>query len=452
MAVPEGDMTKHAIRSWTFALCGAGAVTVVLAIGAGNAWLRPLHAQQTQTHEPYEAYLDRARALHREVPLIDGHNDYPFQIRQRANRDLTKLDISVPQRDISTDIERLRRGGVGGMFWSAYAPISGELALADPHEAVRGALEQIDVIHRLWARYPETFEQALTADDMMRIFKSGKMGGFIGVEGGHHIDSSLAVLRMFYKLGVRYMTLTWNDRNPWADTWFFPPEHGGLTRFGEEVVKEMNWLGMLVDIAHVHERTMEDVLRVTEAPVIISHGSARAVGDVGRNVPDSIVSQLPKNGGVLMVFFMQAYTTTAGARHADAQTAERERLLKLHPNDQPAVRGGLEAWRKVHPAPRTSVTDVADAVDHIRKVASIDNIGLGSDFDGGANIVGLEDVSKFPNLTAELLRRGYSDNDIKKILGLNVLRAMRAAEDVAKRLQKQRPASSATIEQLDKSR
>ena len=336
------------------------------------------------------------------------------------------------------------------MFWSAYAPISGQQALADPREAVRGALEQIDLIHQIWARYPEWFEQALTADDMMRIFKSGKMGGYIGVESGHHIDSSLAVLRMFYKLGVRYMTLTWNDKSPWADTWFSPPEHGGLTKFGEAVVKEMNWLGMLVDIAHVHEQTMEDVLRVTEAPVIISHGSARALGDVGRNVPDSIIRQLPKNGGVLMVFFMQSYTTTAGARHADAQGAERQRLATQHGNDQAAIRAGLETWRKAHPAPRTSVTDVADVIDHIRKTASIDNIGLGSDFDGGANIVGLEDVSKFPNLTAELLRRGYSDDDVKKVLGLNVLRAMRGAEDVAKRLQKQRQASPALISQLDK--
>jgi membrane dipeptidase len=400
--------------------------------------------------EPYEPFLARARALHREVPMIDGHNDYPFQIRQRVGRDLSKLDILSPQPEIATDVERLRKGGVGGMFWSAYAPISGQLALANPHEAVRGALEQIDVIHRIWARYPQVFEQALTADDMMRIFKSGKMGGFIGLEGGHHIDSSLGALRMFYKLGVRYMTLTWNDRNPWADTWFFPPEHGGLTKFGEEVVREMNWLGMLVDIAHVHEQTMEDVLRVTEAPVIISHGSARALGDVGRNAPDSIIRQLPKNGGVLMVFFMQSYTTTAGVRHAAAQTAERERLVKLHNNDQAAVRAGLEAWRKDHPTPRTSVTDVANAIDHIRKVAGIDHIGLGSDFDGGANIVGLEDVSKFPNLTAELLRRGYSDDDVKKILGLNVLRALRQTEQVARRLQAQRPASAARIEELDK--
>lgn len=442
-------MTKLVTRSARAVLCGvalAGTVT----IAAGRISPRPSAAQPAQAREPYESFLDRARALHGQVPLIDGHNDYPFQIRQRVARDLAKLDITASQPDIATDIERLKKGGVGGMFWSAYAPISGEGALADPREAVRGALEQIDVIHRIWARYPEWFEQALTADDMLRIFKSGKMGGFIGLESGHHIDSSLSVLRMFYKLGVRYMTLTWNDRVPWADTWFSPPQHGGLTKFGEEVVKEMNWLGMLVDIAHVHEETMEDALRVSEAPVIISHGSARALGDVGRNVPDNIIRQLPKNGGVLMVFFMQQYTTTAGARHADAQAAERRRLVTLHPNDPAAVRAGLDLWRKDHPAPRTSVTDVADVIDHIRKVASIDNIGLGSDFDGGANIVGLEDVSKFPNLTAELLRRGYSDDDIKKILGLNILRAMRGAEEVARRLQKQRQASPALIGQLDK--
>jgi membrane dipeptidase len=400
--------------------------------------------------EPWAAYLERARALQRQVPLIDSHNDFAFQVRQRADRDLNKLDMAQPQPGVATDIERLRKGGVGGLFWSAYAPISGQKALADPHEAVRGALEQIDVIHQIWDRYPVVFAQALTADDMMRIFRSGKIGGFIGLESGHHIDSSLGALRMFYKLGVRYMTLTWNDPVPWADTWFLPPKHNGLTKFGEEVVREMNRLGMFVDIAHVHELTMAAVMRVTEAPVLISHGSARATGDVGRNVPDSIIAQLPKNGGVLDVFFMQQYTTTAGARHAEAETTERNLLMKLHPNDQAAVRAGLDAWRKAHPTPKTSVMDVADAIDHIRKVASIDNIGIGSDFDGGANIFGLEDVSKFPNLTAELLRRGYSDDDVKKILGLNVLRAMRGVEMVAKRLQAQRPPSPALIEQLDK--
>jgi membrane dipeptidase len=444
-------MSKPVARAANIVLSGVLLLGITIGLRTGRIHMAvAVDAELEQAGEPYEAFLERARALHRQVPLIDGHNDYPFQLRQQAGRDLERLDITQPQPRIATDIERLKRGGVGGLFFSAYAPISGQGALGNPREAVRGALEQIDVIHRITERYPNVFEQALTADDMLRIFRTGKLGWFIGLEGGHHIDSSLSALRMFYRLGVRYMTLTWNDRIPWADTWFFPPEHGGLTKFGEEVVREMNWLGMLVDIAHVHEQTMEDVLRVTEAPVIISHGSARALGDVGRNVPDSIVSQLPKNGGVLMVFFMQQYTTTAGARHAQAQTAERERLVKLTSNDQEAVRAGLDVWRKDHPAPKTSVTDVANVIDHIRKVASIDNIGLGSDFDGGANVVGLEDVSKFHNLTAELLRRGYSDDDIKKILGLNVLRALRGAEAVAKRLQKQRPASAALIEELDK--
>src|SRR5262245_25895483 len=328
-----GGRMKKLVTRPAGVLLVAAALAVIGTVAATRA-STGVSPSEPQAREPYESFLERARALHRQVPLIDGHNDYPFQVRQRTPRDLAKLDITQPQPDIATDIERLKRGGVGGMFWSAYAPISGQQALADPREAVRGALEQIDLIHQIWARYPEWFEQALTADDMMRIFKSGKMGGFIGVESGHHIDSSLAVMRMFYKLGVRYMTLTWNDKSPWADTWFSPPVHGGLTKFGEEVVKEMNWLGMLVDIAHVHEQTMEDVLRVTEAPVIISHGSAKALGDVGRNVPDSIIRQLPKNGGVLMVFFMQSYTTTAGARHADAQAAERQRLTSRHGNDQ----------------------------------------------------------------------------------------------------------------------
>jgi membrane dipeptidase len=431
--------------------CALPVLAVALVAGGGAiptaAGPLPDAAQASQAADPL---LERARALHRQVPLIDGHNDYPFQLRQKAGRDLEKLDITQPQPSVQTDIERLKRGGVGGMFFSAYAPISGQGALKNPQEAVRGALEQIDVIHRITERYPTVFEQALTADDMERIFKTGKLGWFIGLEGGHHIDSSLSALRMFYRLGVRYMTLTWNDRIPWADTWNFPPDHGGLTRFGEDVVREMNWLGMLVDIAHVHEQTMEDVLRVAEAPVIISHGSARALGDVGRNVPDRIISQLPKNGGVLMVFFMQQYSSPDGVRHAAAQQAERQRLTALTPGDQAAVRAGIEVWQKANPAPRVTVADIANNIDHIRRVAGIDHIGLGSDFDGGANVVGLEDVSKFPNLTAELLRRGYSDNDIKKILGLNVLRALRGAEAVAKRLQKQRPASSALIEQLDK--
>lgn len=431
-------------------LSGLVPLVAITAIGLGGLSQAAVavseSAPEVQATDPF---LERARALHKQVPLIDGHNDYPFQLRQRVGRDLAKLDITQAQPDISTDIERLRQGGVGGLFFSAYAAIQGQNAVSPP-EAVRGALEQIDVIHRIMARYPHTFEQAFTADDMERIFRSGKIGAFIGLEGGHHIDSSLSALRMFYRLGVRYMTLTWNHHTPWADSWLPAPEHQGLTKFGEEVVREMNWLGMLVDISHVSPDTMEDVIRVTEAPVIFSHGSARALADVGRNAPDHILEMLPKNGGVLMVFFMQQYSSAEGARHAANQQAERQRLTTLHPNDQAAVRAGMEAWQKTQSMPEVSVKQVADNIDHIRKVAGINHIGIGSDFDGGARLVGLEDVSKFHNLTAELLRRGYSDDDVKKILGLNVLRALRGAETVAKRLQAQRPASAALIDQLDR--
>ena len=433
---------------------GAGWVlsglAVLLAVGAiivpEAAEPRRERAPEAQAADPL---LERARALHRQVPLIDGHNDYPVQLRWRVERDLDRLDISQPQPDIDTDVERLRQGGVGGLFFSAYAAIRGRSAITPP-EAVRGALEQIDVIHRVVARYPDTFEQAFTADDMERIFRSGKIGAFIGLEGGHHIDSSLAALRMFYRLGVRYMTLTWNHHTPWADSWFEPPKHQGLTRFGEEVVREMNWLGMLVDIAHVSADTMEDVLQVTEAPVIISHGSPRALADSGRNAPDRIIRMLPANGGVLMVFFMQQYSSHDGIRDAAEQQTERQRLADIHGDDEAAVRAGMEAWRLAHPVPRVTTAHIVDNIDHVRRVAGIDHVGLGSDFDGGANVLGLEDVSKFHNLTVELLRRGYSDEDVKKVLGLNVLRALRGAEAVAERLQQTRPASAALIGQLDR--
>ena len=422
-------------------------LAVALVVGASlfSEAAAPSLDRASAVQDP-EPLLERAQALHGQVPLIDGHNDFPFQLRRRAGRDLDKLDISQPQPSISTDIERLRRGGVGGLFFSAYAAIRGRGAIG-PQEAVRGALEQIDVIHRIVARYPDTFEQAFTADDMERIFRSGKIGVFIGLEGGHHIDSSLAALRTFYRLGVRYMTLTWNHHTPWADSWFEPPKHDGLTRFGEEVVGEMNRLGMLVDIAHVSADTMEDVLRFTEAPVIISHGSPRALADTGRNVPDRVLRMLAANGGVLMVFFMQQYSTEDGIRDAAQLASERERLAGIHGDDEAAVRDGLDAWRQAHPVPRVTIAHIADNIDHIRRVAGIDHIGIGSDFDGGANVLGLEDVSTFPNLTVELLRRGYSDEDVKKILGLNVLRALRGAEAVAERLQGTRPPSAALIEQ-----
>jgi len=251
-----------------------------------------------QSQPPDAVLLERARALHKRTPLIDGHNDFPMVLRERAERDLDKLDIKKPQPTIMTDIARLRTGGIGGQFWSVY--VDPEL---QGQAAVTATLEQIDIVHQMMRRYPDTFELAVTADDVERIFKAGKIASLIGMEGGHSIDNSLAALRMFHRLGARYMTLTHSKNTAWADSATDDPKAGGLTSFGEEVVREMNWLGMLVDLSHVSPDTMEDAIRVSEAPVIFSHSSARALNDRPRNVPDNILQLLPKNDGVVMVTF-----------------------------------------------------------------------------------------------------------------------------------------------------
>ncbi len=383
------------------------------------------------------ALLERARALHKQVPLIDGHNDYPWALRENASRDLDKLDISKPQPSIMTDIARLKAGGVGGQFWSVYVP-----AELQGQAAVTATLEQIDIVHRMLRKYPETFELALTADDVERIFKRGRIASLIGMEGGHSIDNSLGALRMFHRLGARYMTLTHSRNIPWADAATDAPALGGLSPFGETVVREMNWLGMLVDLSHVSPDTMADAISVSEAPVIFSHSSARAVNDVPRNVPDNILQMMPKNGGVVMVTFVPGFLSPKVTAWNQLYTAEENRLKATSGNDPALLKTGLDAWRKANPEPRATIADAADHIDHIRKIAGIDHIGLGGDFDGITSVVeGLEDVSTYPALTAELLRRGYKDDEIKKILGLNILRVMREAEKVSARLQKTRAAS-----------
>ena len=352
-------------------------------------------------------YLARARALHRQVPLVDGHNDYPWALsKHSAERDLNTLDISVPQPALHTDIPRLRQGGVGGQFWSVY--VSADIQGA---AAVRATLEQIDVVHRMVRKYPDTFELATTAGDIERIFKQGRIASLIGMEGGHSIDSSLAMLRMFFVGGARYMTLTHSMNVPWADSGTDMPKVGGLSRFGEEVVREMNRLGMLVDLSHTSTEAMQDAIRVSDAPVIFSHSDARALNDHGRNVPDEVLRLLPKNGGVVMVTFVPGFLVRSG---------------------------------------KATLEDVANHMDHVRRVAGPDHVGIGSDFDGIEQVpAGLEDVSKYPALTAELLRRGWPEQDVRKALGLNVLRVMRRAEATAARLQRQRQPSTATIATLD---
>jgi membrane dipeptidase len=347
----------------------------------------------------------RARTLHRTTPVIDGHNDYPWLVRQNARGDLALLDIETPKPALMTDIPRLRQGGVGGVFWSAYVPGDEQGPVA-----VRDTLEQIDLIHRLIRRYPATFEVATTAEDIERVFAAGRIASLIGVEGGHSIDNSLATLRMLHALGTRYMTLSHTAHVDWADSASQPPRLGGLSRFGEEVVREMNRLGMLVDLSHVSAEAMDDALRVAEAPVIFSHSSARAVHDNERNVPDHILTGLRRNGGVVMVTFVPAFLTYGRAR----------------------------------------ISNVADHMDHVRRVAGPDHVGIGSDFDGMPRTpIGLPDVSAFPALTAELLRRGWPDDDIRKALGLNVIRVLRRAQDIATRVQRLRGPSVATIRELD---
>lgn len=398
--------------------------------------LMPITFTTDQT--PDGALLARARALHKQVPLIDGHNDYPWAVRETVQRDIDKLDITQSQPKIHTDIARLNAGGVGGQFWSVYVP-----AELQGQAAVTATLEQIDIVHRMMKKYPGTFELALTADDVERIFKKGKIGSLIGMEGGHSIDNSLAALRMFHRLGARYMTITHSKNIPWADSATDTPKLNGLSAFGEEVVREMNWLGMLVDLSHVSPDTMRDAIGVTAAPVIFSHSSARAVNDVPRNVPDNVLQMLPKNGGIVMVTFVPGFLSKNVTSWNKTQSDETARLLTQFPSDEAARKSGLDVWTKANPSPRATIADVADHIDHIRKVAGIDHIGLGGDFDGITSVPeGLEDVSKYPALTVELLKRGYKDDEVKKVLGLNILRVMRAAEAVAQKLQVQRPASA----------
>ncbi len=405
-------------------------------------------AVAAQAPEPDEAAAQRLATVRRvlaEVPLVDGHNDFPWEVRERGGGKLSALDpsqdLSALDPPIHTDIARLRAGGVGGQFWSVYVPVS--MAGA---EAVEATLQQIDVVHRMVERYPDTFELARTADDVERIHRAGRIAALIGVEGGHSIDDSLAVLRMFHRLGAGYMTLTHWKGTDWADAATSPPRVGGLTGFGREVVREMNRLGMLVDLSHVAPATMHAALDVTAAPVIFSHSGARALVDFSRNVPDDVLARLADNGGVVMVDFVPSFGSGEVLAWSAARDGETKRLASLFPGEPERAAAGLEEWERVHPRPRATIADVADQIDHVRAVAGVDHVGLGSDFDGITSTpVGLEDVSTYPALLAELLRRGYSAEEVGKVAGGNVLRAMRAAEGVAARLRAERPASEAVF-------
>jgi membrane dipeptidase len=378
--------------------------------------------------------LEIVRRILRESPLIDGHNDLPWEFRKLASNRLDTIDLNrdTTAFGLVTDLPRLKAGEVGGQFWSVYVP--GELTNG---AAVTAVLEQIDFVHRMIGRYPQSLELALTADDIARIHREGKVASLIGMEGGHSIGNSLGALRMMYALGARYMTLTHVKNNEWADSATDAPEHHGLTPFGEEVVREMNRIGMLVDLSHVSDETMRAALRISKAPVIFSHSSARALCHHVRDVPDDILKLVPANGGIVMVTFVLEYLTEIDRADEVAVTAERKRLAELYPGDDARIKAAVADWRKTNPDPRkATLLDVADHIDHVRAVAGIDHVGLGSDYEGFHNPpAGLEDVSCYPALLAELLKRGYREEEIKRVAGQNLLRVLRAAEQTAKQLQ-----------------
>jgi membrane dipeptidase len=389
--------------------------------------------------------LDRALELHGLVPLIDGHNDLPWRYRRMVNRAISAMDISEPQPQLHTDIPRLRQGVVGGQFWSVFVPTS-----LDSSQHVPATMEQIDLVYNMIRRYPETFQLALDADQVEAAFRQGKIASLIGMEGGHSIGNSLATLRMFYRLGARYMTLTHSQNVPWADSCTDEPVSYGLSEFGREVVREMNRLGMLVDLSHVSPDTMRDALDTVEAPVVFSHSSARAVADHPRNVPDDVLERVAENGGVVMVSFVPSFVSQEVNGYYQSRDAERERLASIAGMSDEQAGIELQKWDGSNPAPDATLSQVADHIDHLREVAGVEHIGIGSDFDGiGSVPIGLEDVSTYPALTAELISREYSDEEILNILGRNVLRVMRQVEDSARRIQLERGPSEALIEDLD---
>lgn len=374
--------------------------------------------------------LERARRILNDVPIFDGHNDLPSELLGRADGDAVRFDLRQRQDSFMTDFVRLKAGGVGAQFWSAY--ISNDSIPTGA--SLREALRQIDMIHRLVAQYPDHLELARTVADVERIQKTGRVASLIGVEGGHAIENTLSALRMLHALGARYMTLTHNTTLRWADAAADHPRNRGLSEFGEEVVREMNRLGMFVDLSHTSPETMRDAIRVSRAPVIFSHSSTRALVDHVRNVPDDVLKMLPQNGGVIMITFVPDFDSPAAFAWAQRRDSLME-SLRSELDDPVLMRERAGAWMRANPQPNATVSDVADHIDHARKVAGIDHVGIGSDYDGISRApAGLEDVSTFPVLFAELLRRGYSESDLKKISGLNMLRAMRQMEEAAKRL------------------
>ncbi len=394
-----------------------------------------------------DEFVRDALALLEGSPLIDGHNDLAIALREKVGGiGVSSVDLRGQVEGLDTDIPRLRAGRVGGQFWSIWVP-----ADLPEERALPMALEQLDVADGFAGRYPDVFGRAGTAAEVEAVFKSGRIASLLGLEGGAMIASSLPILRTFFARGIRYMTLTHWKTTRWADSATDEPRHGGLTAFGREVVREMNRLGMLVDLSHVAPSTMAAALEVTESPVVFSHSGAQAVNAHVRNVPDEILRRIPANGGVVMAVFLGQFVSEQLRRHVLPSVELEEAFEREHPDALPtAVREVGRAWLAANPPPAATLEQIVDHIDHLVKVMGPQHVGIGSDFDGGELLpVGMEDVSRFPYLVAELLRRGYAEGDVRAIAGGNILRVMRGAEAAARRIQAERPPSEATIEALD---
>ncbi|MFO7800607.1 dipeptidase [Rhodohalobacter sp.] len=389
-------------------------------------------------------YRQQATEILESVPLFDGHNDAPYQYRNRVGYKFSELDFydtTQLENPMHTDIPRLNEGRVGAQWWSVYVP-----AGIPEDEAVKRTMEQIDFVYRMAEKYPDEFEMAYTADDVERIFADGKIASLIGMEGGHSISNSLATLRMFYDLGARYMTITHSRTLDWADAAGDDPQHDGLSEFGEEVIREMNRLGMAVDLSHVTPATMKDAIRVSEAPVMFSHSNARGLNNHPRNVPDEVLQLLPGKDGIVMVTFVESFTSEELRRWYAERSGYRAELESLYPGQPDIVSEKLEEWSDENEMPKSTLEQVADHIDHIRDQVGVDHIGIGGDYDGVSSLPdGLEDVSTYPDLFAELLKRGYSEEDLRKIAGENMLRVMRGIEATADRLRQVREPSEVLI-------
>ncbi len=415
-------MTQSNIR---FAL-----TTVLFHFGLATSFA--IAEDTTKAKEPEKEFTisSRAQEIHRRAYVWDGHNDLPWALREAGDRTFSKFDIRTNQGKLNTDIPRLRQGNVGAQFWSVYVPAKERFQ----GTAFQSTLEQIAIVKAMVAKYPDVFELATTAAEVIRIQKSGRIASLIGVEGGHCIENSISLLRQLHAAGAKYMTLTHGDSLDWADAATDKPISDGLSAFGEEVVRELNRLGMLVDLSHVSPATMRDAIQISSAPVIFSHSSARAVADHPRNVPDDILQEVRDNGGIVMVNFFSGFVEPRSAVNMRQMFDIRRELDAKYGSDKVSITREYDRWKADHPIYRGDASIVVDHIDHIVKVAGIDQVGIGSDFDGVSSLpVGLEDVSKYPLITELLLQRGYSEQDIHKVLYKNMLRVLKRCDEISKR-------------------